>query len=97
MTAANPHDPLLPIYRQGDLAMLVALALYAIASVPTLLLMQRPGLSLEAELAWLVGLSLPGAIGFAALRGTLTSRLSCSRCTTWRSTACRRPAGACTA
>ncbi|OBS31372.1 hypothetical protein A9O67_01720 [Tepidimonas fonticaldi] len=75
MTAATPRDPLLPIYRRGDLAMLVALALYAVASVPILLLMQRPGLSLGAELAWLVGLSLPGVIGFAVLRGTLASRL----------------------
>lgn len=75
MTAATPRDPLLPIYRRGDLVMLVALALYAVASVPILLLMQRPGLSLGAELAWLVGLSLPGVIGFAALRGTLAGRL----------------------
>lgn len=74
MTAA-PRDPLLPIYRRGDLAMLVALALYAVASVPILLLMQRPGLSLGAALAWLVGLSLPGVIGFVTLRGTLAGRL----------------------
>ncbi|WP_143890229.1 hypothetical protein [Tepidimonas alkaliphilus] len=40
----RPADPLMAIYRRGDLAMLIALALYAAASVPILLLMQRPSL-----------------------------------------------------
>ncbi|MEW6694221.1 MAG: methyl-accepting chemotaxis protein [Pseudomonadota bacterium] len=75
MSTPSPHDPLQPIYRRADAAMLAALALYAIASVPIVLLMQRPGLDLGAELAWLVGLSLPGVIGFAAWRGTLAGRL----------------------
>ncbi|MCX7742904.1 MAG: methyl-accepting chemotaxis protein [Tepidimonas sp.] len=72
---STTEDPLQPIYRRGDWVMLVALAFYAAAALPIAWVMERPGLSLTAQLGWLVVLTLPGVMGFAALRGTLAARL----------------------
>ena len=63
------------IHRRADRMMLVALLLYAIASVPIVWVIERPGLSLSAEVVWIAVLTLPGLLGATMLQGSLTGRL----------------------
>jgi len=69
-------DALAPQYRLGDSVMLLALCLYAAAAIILGVAFEQPGLSPGAMLAWTLGLSLPGILGFAWAKGTLTSRLT---------------------
>jgi methyl-accepting chemotaxis protein len=62
-------------YRRGDDLMVAALALYALVAVVLLFVFERPGLSVGAGLAWVVGLSLPGLLGYLLAKGQLLSRI----------------------
>jgi len=68
-------DGLADQYRMGDNLMVAALALYAAVAVVLLFVFERPGLTISAGLAWVVGLSLPGLLGYWLARGQLWSRV----------------------
>jgi methyl-accepting chemotaxis protein len=72
---STQRNPLEDQHRFGDVLLLAALAVYALAAVALAALHERPGLSVVAGLGWAVVLALPGVLGFVAARGALAARL----------------------
>lgn len=62
-------------YFRGDLFLLAAMLTYALAALALAAWWQHPVMGLWSTLAWVVGLSLPGLLGFGLLRGRLAARL----------------------
>lgn len=71
----NSKHGLTEQYRRGDWLMLLALLIYGLAAMGIVVGMDRPDLGWLQGGLWILGLALPGVLGFALGRGALVARL----------------------
>lgn len=64
------------LHYKGDAFVLAALGIYAVAALVLAAVRQHPVMGLWTSLGWVVGLSLPGVLGYALARGRLGARLA---------------------